>query len=613
MHIFLWCTGLFLLLLALFAVFFVQGFASYMEGEKSAEMSDELQERIDYYGSVSASMLTLLMCATGGDDWKAFYDHAKELGVQYEYLFLFFLTFYHFAFFNIIVGVFCEKALNIAKPTLNELLAERYQKEFNDARQLYTLLGSHLQIQDGEGGLPKKMTSARSLQKKSLEKVRETGRIEEEHFNSFIEEPEVERFFEVRGVSPSSARRFFRLLCELRGDTSVDFPTFVSACVKLDGSASSIDMHVMSIRQLHEMHQLQKWQEVQHDELHDELKRNQRDVHQDIEQQLTQLKGHWPQSVHNDGHPSINVSDEMFDKLQISKQIGGHLIAETPKNFSPMSCMAEDTSAPGNPSKPEVLEAQAIVSQMTSIVNDLKAAQGQCTKSDVLEMQSMLSSVTSTMNELRSMQLHMQKDLKSTIGTLEQKQGSHQEEKMLTNAQEMAKLSAAFSQKAAEEAQRRAAEAVFQLETQQRLGFELQQQLNMKHHEHDRTLGTLAQVTEQSQVRERELKGLLQETSKRLEQSQMELNREILRSGTQNSKAGSAWCVGPRGSCSGRVASEQRGTLAPADTPNWSGRSPSSAADSSRVIGFSSSPDSGRVVGLSSSPDSSRVIGHNAT
>jgi len=94
----------------------------------------------------------------------------------------------------------------------------------------------------------------------------ESMTMDTDQFALFSSDPEVEKFFEIRGVKPSSAQRFFRLLCELNNTDRVEFPTFVSACVKLDGFASNIDVHCLSVRQLHGLHQMQSIQLSQFEE-----------------------------------------------------------------------------------------------------------------------------------------------------------------------------------------------------------------------------------------------------------------------------------------------------------------------------------------------------------
>lgn len=91
----------------------------------------------------------------------------------------------------------------------------------------------------------------------------DTHVLSHESLDIFLDHPQVVGFLETRGLKPASARRFFVLLLEIHQTSTVDFGTFVSGCVKLDGSASSIDLHVLSaelkslqLSQLHHSHDL---------------------------------------------------------------------------------------------------------------------------------------------------------------------------------------------------------------------------------------------------------------------------------------------------------------------------------------------------------------------
>jgi len=242
LSIFFFCTIMFGLFLSLFAVFFVQGLGAYLEGMKEIDPL-EAEPLLVNFGTCADAMLSLFICATGGDDWRIYYDIIKVIGIQYNWLFLIFVDFYLFAFVNVVVGVFCEKACALSAPSTSELMARRYEQEFADANELFDLLDKHM---ENDGG-PRMI---------SVDK-----------FQHFIDDPEVERYFECRGLKVSSATRFFKMLCDLHETDMVDYPTFVSAVVLLDGQASCIDMHVICVRQLHGLHQLHAILDARHDEV----------------------------------------------------------------------------------------------------------------------------------------------------------------------------------------------------------------------------------------------------------------------------------------------------------------------------------------------------------
>jgi len=243
LSIFIFCCLMLSLFLSLFAVFFVQGLATYLQTNGDSVDPEQRAVLVEQWGSVGDALLSLFICATGGDDWRIYYDIIKVIGPQYNYLFLFFISFYLFAFVNVVVGVFCEKAATLAAPTTSELMSKRYEKEFRDAHELFDLLDRHM-ADEGFGKI-----------------------INADKFQHFIADPEVEKYFEVRGLKTSSATRFFKMLCDLNQTDSVDYAKFVSAVVLLDGGASCIDLHVMSVRQLHGLHRLHEVMETRHSQL----------------------------------------------------------------------------------------------------------------------------------------------------------------------------------------------------------------------------------------------------------------------------------------------------------------------------------------------------------
>merc|ERR1719409_2410337 len=62
--IFFFCSVMLALFLSLFAVFFVQGVASYLEQNEDAD-PDDVTSLTTNFGTVSGCMLSLFICATG--------------------------------------------------------------------------------------------------------------------------------------------------------------------------------------------------------------------------------------------------------------------------------------------------------------------------------------------------------------------------------------------------------------------------------------------------------------------------------------------------------------------------------------------------------------------
>lgn len=273
--LFLFSSLTILLFLSVYAIFFVQGAADLLAQDGLDEtQSTRLQEM---FGSVRAGVLTLLKVSTGGDDWAIVHDVVKPLGLFYDMLFLVFVAFLNVALLNVVTATFCEKAMSLAVPSTTELIHTRQNQEFDDANELFALL---TRVLDDDG--------SHSISYQKLEE--------------FMSHPEVEIYFEVRGLKSTSAHRLFKTLCEVQNTDTVDFATFISACVKLDGTASSIDMHCQSVRALHIHHQLSSMQEEFHEEqkqLYRALQRQMCDLHTIVQElpSLTPVGGQNPRIV----------------------------------------------------------------------------------------------------------------------------------------------------------------------------------------------------------------------------------------------------------------------------------------------------------------------------
>jgi len=231
---FIWCLLLLGLFLSLFAIFFVQGLTLTLQRDYPAIDFQLQQEILTYFGSVKLTMLSLFMAATGGNDWSVYHDVLKKAGPLYEALWIMFILFSLIAFFNVIGGVFCEKAMALARPTTHERMVEKRLTDEHDAAELSDLLHDLVPCDQGS-----------------------TCRVTESAFDEFLDVPEVATYFQGRGLSTASAERLFRLLLDAEESDSVTFGKLISAVIKLDGFASSIDLHVLQVEMRKFSHAIQ--------------------------------------------------------------------------------------------------------------------------------------------------------------------------------------------------------------------------------------------------------------------------------------------------------------------------------------------------------------------
>merc|ERR1719162_1571493 len=99
----------------------------------------------EHFGSMMKSMQSLYMAVTGGNDWSLYLGITQEAGTAYEVLFMFFTFFFTFALFNILTGIFVEKAVSCSQPDRDDMVLEQRQKTRQDVvefRHVCSLLDS---------------------------------------------------------------------------------------------------------------------------------------------------------------------------------------------------------------------------------------------------------------------------------------------------------------------------------------------------------------------------------------------------------------------------------------------------------------------------------------
>merc|ERR1719387_360400 len=125
-----------LLIFFIFGTVFVQSVVSSLrdlqeggEGAASALADPEVESALrNHFGSVQASMLSLVMASTGGVDWINHYELIGTTGVLSKIVYLCFITFTHLALLNIMAALFIENALKLAEPD-RELQALEHRKK----------------------------------------------------------------------------------------------------------------------------------------------------------------------------------------------------------------------------------------------------------------------------------------------------------------------------------------------------------------------------------------------------------------------------------------------------------------------------------------------------
>jgi len=207
-----WGLILLVFLLYIFALVFVQGVTDLLRDTTFAEA--EMEVILDQFGSVMDSMLSLYMAVTGGNDWAIYYDTVRMCGPFYDVLFLLYSFFFVFALFNIMTGVFVERALTAAIPDRDEMIWEEQKKL---AKQVEEFKALCMQL-DTDG----------------------SGTITKSEFKKHMRSDVMVSYMSSVGLEMHDVEHFFRTVAG--EDEEVGIDRFVEGCMAMRGNATALDV-----------------------------------------------------------------------------------------------------------------------------------------------------------------------------------------------------------------------------------------------------------------------------------------------------------------------------------------------------------------------------------
>eukprot|EP00927_Polykrikos_kofoidii_P076415 TRINITY_DN7349_c0_g1_i4.p1 TRINITY_DN7349_c0_g1~~TRINITY_DN7349_c0_g1_i4.p1 ORF type:complete len:704 (+),score=112.10 TRINITY_DN7349_c0_g1_i4:59-2170(+) len=219
-----WSICMLIIFLYLFGILFAQTVSGYRSFHGKDIGFETEQAFVMYFGCIQCSMLTLYKSVTGGADWGPIYHVLEETGSHTAALFLFFTAFISIALLNIITGLFVDCAMKSASPSL-AVLAMKDQQE---GMMVRTELGDMLNRFAG---------------------VDDRGIIGPSELQTALLHPEFHSFLGMYlGLHISDPVGFLEFVKENRGDSleSVSANDFITACVKMKGVASNLDMQIVA-------------------------------------------------------------------------------------------------------------------------------------------------------------------------------------------------------------------------------------------------------------------------------------------------------------------------------------------------------------------------------
>jgi len=226
----LWSFAMLGFIFYIFGLILVQAVTGYFQGQGDELDVDIRKGLTKSFGSVQASILTLFLSVTGGQDWEHYYWQIERTGVMSVVLFIFFIAFMQIALMNILTGLFVESAMKLAAPDRENLALELRRTLMSEAETLWRFCKE----MDVDG----------------------SGTISAEEFRAQMENDRFKAHLQVMGLCIQDAEIFFNMMLAADEAEEVDIECFVYGCMRLKGHATSIDLQSL-VYQTHLIHKSQ--------------------------------------------------------------------------------------------------------------------------------------------------------------------------------------------------------------------------------------------------------------------------------------------------------------------------------------------------------------------
>lgn len=208
----------------MFGICFVQFLAAFkQENEQGGHVDGQLEEMLDdAWGSVLQAMYTLFKVSTGGVSWGEVSDPMFHMGWQMLGMFLIYMAFFMFVMTNVVTAIFVSSAEEYASKDEHAMMLDQLQAKQKYVQQVIPLY---------------------------LEMDRDNnGEVTKAEFQKYISDPRMAAFATNLDIDTMDLHQFFHVLSG-GGEMPVDLDAFVDGCIRLRGTARSLDVYDLKIRQ----------------------------------------------------------------------------------------------------------------------------------------------------------------------------------------------------------------------------------------------------------------------------------------------------------------------------------------------------------------------------
>jgi len=216
-----WSMLLLTIIIYVFGILFTQAATDYRVqltvAGKEPLLTEEADEALQYHwGTLSASMMSLYMAISGGVSWLDIYRTQSVVNPMGSVTFLIYITFTYFAVLNVIVGIFCQSAIESQQADQEAMVHAFLANQHMFTKRFKVLF----QTVDSDN----------------------SGYITKEEFMAVVDEPKVRAYFATLDLHAEDAITLFRMLDESRDEEEgIDVEDFVNGCLRLKGPAKSYD------------------------------------------------------------------------------------------------------------------------------------------------------------------------------------------------------------------------------------------------------------------------------------------------------------------------------------------------------------------------------------
>jgi len=230
-----WTMLLLVLIIYLFAVLFTQATTQYVVAFAVQDRPPKDALLRQCYGSLGRSVYTLFQSISGGVSWHEVVEPLTDVGGVWISLFIVFITFTYFAVLNVVTGVFCQTAIESAHQDQDMVVQAQLMSKQDYTRRLQELFRNI----DSCG----------------------TGKITFAEFEERLKDDELKAYFASIELSVDEAWNLFKLL-DTSESYAIDVEEFVTGCLRLRGSAKSVDIAMLMYQSKWTMRRLTMLMEI---------------------------------------------------------------------------------------------------------------------------------------------------------------------------------------------------------------------------------------------------------------------------------------------------------------------------------------------------------------